>query len=159
VHMARNKEHRGRVLALERFFHVLSGDDAFVVVDQDDIDGVAELHKMVNAPPADGENDYDQQSVAESKFSSQATHLRSRKLKALFRQRTNRVERQVQFKHVYTRLAQHAKLSSFSVLVNYRAHLIDAHSSLFGDARDLELGGRWSDMRVETRTRRGHKIH
>src|SRR5688572_21594314 len=77
IRMTGDKKHRRRVLPFERFFHVLCGNDALVIIDEDYIDGPPQNHQVVDGPRAYRQDDDDQQSVAERQFTFQASHASS----------------------------------------------------------------------------------
>src|SRR5204862_7130080 len=74
VRVAGNEEERRRVLAFEPLFHILGSGDALIVVHQNDVNRPPEMHQMIDAPGADGQQHENHHAVTERQFCSEVMH-------------------------------------------------------------------------------------
>src|SRR5262249_8256295 len=72
--------------------------------------------------------------------------------------RCQRIEREIELQNIHMRLADEAQESVFDPGNNEVLHLFLGQATRFGDARHLEKGGRWRDVRIEPARGGSHEI-
>src|SRR5215471_13500512 len=77
----------------------------------------------------------------------------------LFLYRILLIQRQVQLQHVHAGLSKKSILTSFGVFGEELAKLGFRNASGLGHARDLEVGSRRSNVRIESRAGGCHQVH
>src|SRR5260370_10055149 len=69
------------------------------------------------------------------------------------------IQRQVQLQNIHARLTEESELAAFGVLRDQLQKLVFSNASGPGDAGNLKLGSRRSDMRIKAGARRCDQVH